>query len=639
LLAAISLCCLAIGIQTAPLLGQDPSPFDREQLAELLNSNKIMSLRQATRVIKADPDRAQEFLPAIAERASHPELTEVFGWLLKLNSNPEVDDQLIRQAASYHPRTRELIEAAVKAAVRDRGNPKPVQPRIVNSRPSSPPASKTKPVVDFNALQPNLKPTRRNTPVFTQKQKAIRSAEPLGSTAAQLARLTRLNQRSDAEPLGTDDWGFLFKVMDQKISVDRSPAAATRTSAFYPVFKLARTIIADHYPADKQKTWDYILDPETTDPDRILMAIERFTREDRETFDFVWQLADTENELRRRSALNRLYFKRSFADDYVDELIARVSIHPDRLRDFAIPVFRISQVISDQSRSKILAWQLSQFERAFAEAEGDEPIHQQQIEIVNQAKSVVAPMPHPAQYSWVARIVAQANASPHPRAYVGLLQIMRCDLEPAADLLERLLAATEVKRDRLQLARLLYRAKGPQSNVYPMFREVISDPNSDRDELSAALMGVMEVGEGAVEVVPDLVRVLTDPARSGSHGTTLSAIAKIGPAAADAAAPTLIAMLTDPDQSKLQRQVAEALKTVKPKADTLLPTLTRIALDQDPNVKYDAPTRRSALRIIAEYGREAAGVVDQLKPLTESPDHLISVSAKICIGQIERSRR
>jgi hypothetical protein len=315
-----------------------------------------------------------------------------------------------------------------------------------------------------------------------------------------------------------------------------------------------------------------------------------------------------------------------------------MSVDPDRVRDFVIPVFRISQAVSDQSRSKILAWQLSQFERAFALASQDEPIHQQQIEIVNQAKSVIRPMSRSAQFYWVAQIVAQADASDHPRAYVALIGTLKCSIDPAADLLERLLNATVVTRDRLYLARLLYRAKGYESGVYPMFRDAISDPSPDRDELFAALMGVMEVGERAAELVPDLLRVLKDPARSSNHGTTLEAIAKIGPSAAESAGPTLIALLSDPDQSKLQRQVTEALKAVKPKAETILPTLTEIALNIDANVKYDASTRAAALTVIAAYGPEAAGLIGRLTPLTQSTDRLISMRAKTVIDQIRRSQ-
>ena len=172
-----------------------------------------------------------------------------------------------------------------------------------------------------------------------------------------------------------------------------------------------------------------------------------------------------------------------------------------------------------------------------------------------------------------------------------------------------------------------------------MFRDVIVQPNPDRDELFAALMGVREVGERAAELVPDLVRVLTDPARSSNHMTTLSAIAEIGPAAAESAGPTLTAMLADPKQASLQTWVVEALKAVKPNAESILPTLTQIALNTDPKVKYDSRTRGSALRLIAEYGREAAGFVDRLEPLAESSDRLISMKAKTCIDQIRRSQR
>ena len=639
----ILICVFAIGIQTSNLFAQATSPFDRERLAELLKSNEIESLRQATRIIKTHPDLSQEFLPAIAKRASHPELTPVLGWLLNHSSDPDIGAKLIRQAQSYHPMTRELIETAV----RDRVAPavaKPAQPiRVTRSststRPKPRPNGASQPVFEFNRTQPNSPATKKNTRVFTQKQKAIRSEAPLGSSKTQLTRLEKLNHIPAGEPLSDSDWGFLFQVMNQRIQIDRSPAAATGTSEFYPVFRLARTVIAKHYPSDKQKTWDYLLDPDTTNPDRLLSALETISREDQETFDFVWQIADTEDVTRRRSALNRLYFDRSFAEDYVDQLIQRMSVDPDRVRDFVIPVFRISQAVSDQSRSKILAWQLSHFERAFALASDDEPIHKKQIEIVNQAKSVIRPMSRSAQFYWVTQIVAQADASDQPRAYVGLIDSMKCSIDPAADLLERLLNATVVTRDRLYLARLLYRAKGHESGVYPMFRDVISDPSPDRDEFFAALMGVIEVGERAAELAPDLVRVLKDPLRSTNHATTLSAITSIGPSAAESAGPTLIAMLSDPDHSRVRRLVTDALKAVKPQAESTLPTLTKIALNTDANVKYDMATQAAALTVIGAYGPEASSLVGRLTPLTQSTDRLISMRAKIVIDQIRRSQR
>ncbi|KAA5544480.1 hypothetical protein FYK55_09120 [Roseiconus nitratireducens] len=640
-------------LSTMQLHGQTASSFDREKLERLLKSDKVLELREAVQIIRVHPQPSMEFLPLLARRASHPELTDVFRWLVAQHTDPEQLKQIVPEAGSVHPLTLQLVQSTIELGGRS-GARRPTSSPAMNasSQPRSPiaaasssprsaptntrPTTEPRPAPPFRRRteSPASPPPRPVIPQLNQPQRiavADLRAEvdadeapvmklPLSDQASQLERLEALASVPADQPLGDDDWGYVFRALDQSFTVDRSTFGAARNSSISKILNLAKRVIKDHYATNRTLVHQFIVSPETSNPERVISLVGDLGRADEQAFEFVWKLGAVDDNELRTAALNHLHYSENAANQVVDELINRMSQDPSHVRAFVIPVFRVSQKADDNGRSKILAWQLEQFEPTFAVADQRQPMHRQNLEIVSQARTVVRNMSPQMQVRWVEPIVAQAEQSRHPRPYVDLLSTMKCAIGPAADLIAGVMNDQTQSVDRLNMARLLYRAAGSRSDVYPMFRKVIVQPRPEQAELNAALLGVIEVGEPASELVPDLVRLLREPAYSDSHSMILAAIRATG-CGGRPAVTELVAVLSDPSKASLHREALETLQAVQPETDQVLELLLDIALDRDPKHQRGGSTRSRALGMIREMGPDAAEAADDLEPLANSDSH------------------
>lgn len=626
---------------------QESSNFDRDLLVKLLESSKVEALRHAVVMIRQHPESSVNLLPVLAKRASHPELTTTFRWLAGQNIDPTIRADLEQIATSVHPMTGQLIRNAISQQTKPRPIASPlrtasplkvVPPPQTTTPATSPPASSppaTSPPTDTepqtNPSTASAVPPKYSTtlPPRIPSHRTVR----LQGLASQKKQVDEILARDDSTPLRPQDWDFLLTAIDQPINPQLAARGPTQPSLYSSLFRALRDAIAKHYPEDRQRVFGFVLDPKTKNPDRVFMVLERICEKDSETLQFVWSLGASPNRELRKNAMNNIRFPRNNADQFVDEMIRRLSQDVSNIRDYVIAVHRLAQSISDDSRRKLLRWQLQNFPAVLATTRSTEPLHRAQIELVQQTVFVVRSMKPLAQYQMIDSIVQQAETSRYPMVYLRLLTVMRCDLDPAERFLRRLFDQTQSNTDRLAVAKVLCRAEAAGGPAQQLFRQILQNPRSSSEEINAALFGVYQMGRSAAPLVPELVRILNSESLADQHSLCLSAIEKIGPPASPAS-PALVQLLMNPRRSALHREALNALRATDSTPIELLPILVKFAKgDGSPN-NYSG-MRFAAINMIGNYGPSAIGYLDDLKSLKNGSSRSIAAAAQQAIDQIQ----
>jgi HEAT repeat protein len=161
---------------------------------------------------------------------------------------------------------------------------------------------------------------------------------------------------------------------------------------------------------------------------------------------------------------------------------------------------------------------------------------------------------------------------------------------------------------------------GPEA--IPALQELLATP-----DCLPALRALAQYGPDAAPAIGKIVPLLRHEGDSEIRWNAARTLAKIGPAAKEAA-PMLVEAMKDPDPL-VREHAAEALGCIGPEAKETIQDLVKVLKDPDARV------RRDAVRSLGQMGAAAKSAVESIRPLLQDKEERVRKAARASLQQIE----
>jgi HEAT repeat protein len=165
---------------------------------------------------------------------------------------------------------------------------------------------------------------------------------------------------------------------------------------------------------------------------------------------------------------------------------------------------------------------------------------------------------------------------------------------------------------------------GPEA--IPALQDLLATP-----DCLPALRALAQYGPDAAPAMGKIVPLLRHEGDSEIRWNAARTLAKIGPAAKEAA-PMLVEAMKDPEPL-VREHAAEALGCIGPEAKETIPELVKALKDPDAHV------RRDAVRSLGQMGPAAKSAIESIRPLLQDKDEKVRKAARTSLQQIEQSER
>jgi HEAT repeat protein len=186
----------------------------------------------------------------------------------------------------------------------------------------------------------------------------------------------------------------------------------------------------------------------------------------------------------------------------------------------------------------------------------------------------------------VCRLLTEAFADKVPRVSIeAVCQVIRTGPNGVRALATAILSGNEKVRRGASLAFVCF--EGEIDDALPSLRKALGD--SDEQVRVNATHAISKLGRKAESALPDLIKLLRDPAAGTNAVFALGRIGK-------QAVPHLIRTIQDPDPS-VRKRSAFALEQIGPDAEAAIPALERALLDTDADVRSWAKDALEVIRV------------------------------------------
>lgn len=550
-----------------------------QQLSTLLGSKKVYDLRLASKLVSKHPTVALPFLSTIARRATHPELTEAFRFLVRYATEEELE-QLSASAA-----VRQKVVLLGELNSRRDGSrsrlTEAVKSQVVRGGPTNVPASPA----------PNSPVPRNPTPIPASVPPAVRPpTEPPGMVVGQGAMRDLVNQESakgrltrpEAEQrlfsmmtrpsLSDEDWEFLFALVDGDVLADANDFLRLKSRVEQLLFR--------HSLANWDRTYAKFLDLNTKHPERLIHVICRKSPRPDSIQHRIFELAQSEDPEVSKIALRSFPASRTRNKEYAEAVFQWAEKDPSRIIEYAGALAHCTIFGSAELNRKVLEWMLGAIEIEAAQRTEPLPDYRHIFACTARAAEVARRLDPNAQDAFVGPIAKSIERSKYPMQYLRILDAFKCNLGESGPAIRDLIRDRRDPQERLVLYRHLYRAERELSGALQVFEEAIQKPELDWPSIRIACAGIQEIGPDARLLVPRLAVLLDETDNDHNRRAIIQTFGAIGRDASSVVG-SLVDLYPQLKSNSDRMELLKALQGIGSGASAAIPMLIEVAGDQN----------------------------------------------------------